>query len=83
MKLQRVISREGNKESPTEIFWQRTAVVVQEEVIVAERRHGHAHLCQIEQVLHAGHLQKRRSREERTSRRGSRRGEGKTGRVAE
>ena len=55
-------------ESPAEVLWQGTAVVVQEQVVVAERRHGHAHLCQVEQVLHAGHLQKRRLREERTRR---------------
>ena len=43
-------------ESSTEVLGERAAVVVQEQVIVAEWRHGHTYLCQVVQVLDARDL---------------------------
>ena len=44
MELQRVVRGERDEEASAEVLGQRTAVVVQEEVVVAQRRHGDAHL---------------------------------------
>ena len=56
VELERVVRGEGDVESSTEVLGERAAVVVQEQVIVAEWRHGHAYLSQVEQVLDARDL---------------------------
>ena len=45
MELQRVVCGEGDVEAPAEVLGEGTAVVVQEEVVVAQRRHGNTDLC--------------------------------------
>ena len=57
VKLQRVICGEGHQKSPVEVLWQWAAVVVQEQMVIAEGRHGNADLGQVVEILHAGNLQ--------------------------
>ena len=56
-----------------EVFWQWAAVVVQEQVVVAERRHGDANLGQVVEILHAGNLQEEGEGGEKKGRRRRRR----------
>ena len=57
MELQGVVSGQRDVESPAEVVGKRAAVVVQEEVVVAQWGHGDAHLSQVVQVLHTRYLQ--------------------------
>lgn len=59
VELQGIISGKRDKQPSREVVWERIAVVVQEQVVVAERRHGDPHLCQVVEVLQGGHLQGR------------------------
>ena len=56
MELEWVIGGEGDVEASTEVLREGAAVVVEEEVVVAERRHGNADLSQVVEVLNAGDL---------------------------
>ncbi len=47
---------EGNVEADLEELWERVAVVVEEERVVAEWRHGDADLGEVVKVLHHGDL---------------------------
>lgn len=51
VKLQGVISGQGDHEAPGQVLRQRVAVVAEEEAVVAERGHGNADLGQVVQVL--------------------------------
>ena len=56
MELEGIICGEGHQEAPAKVVWERIAVVVQKQGVVAQRRHGNTHLGQIVEVLHCGHL---------------------------
>lgn len=56
MKLERVVSGQGDAQSSGEELRQRVAVVTQEERVVAQRRHRDEHLRQVVQVLQHWHL---------------------------
>ena len=57
VELQRVVGGERHHEPPGEKLWQWVTMVVEEERVVAEWRHGDADLCQVEEVLQHGRLQ--------------------------
>ena len=56
MELEGIICGERHQEAPAKVVWERIAVVVQKQGVVAQRRHGNTHLGQIVEVLHCGHL---------------------------
>ena len=57
VELQGVICRQADTQSPRQVLGQRVAVVVEEEGVVAEGRHGDSNLRQIVQVLQHRNLQ--------------------------
>ena len=56
MELEGIICGEGYEEAPGKVVWERIAVVVQKQGVVAQWRHGNAHLGEVVEVLHCGHL---------------------------
>lgn len=56
VELERVVGGERDMESPAEVLGEGAAVIVQEQMVVAEWRHGHTHLGQVVQVLDARNL---------------------------
>lgn len=56
VELQRVVRAEGDAETAGEELRQGVAVVVEEEGVVAEGRHGDGDLGQVVQVLQHRHL---------------------------
>ena len=56
VELEGIICGEGYQEAPGKVVWEGIAVVVQKQGVVAQWRHGHAHLGQVVKVLHCGHL---------------------------
>lgn len=61
MKLKGIISTQTDIESAMEEGREGVALIVKEERVVGERRHGNTHLCQVEQVLKRWHLAKKNS----------------------
>ena len=51
VKLERVVSGDGDVEAPHQVVWEGGPVVVEEEGVVAERTHGDAHLREVVEVL--------------------------------
>lgn len=51
VKLQGVISGQGDHEASGQILRQRVTMVAEEQAVIAERRHGDAYLCQVVQIL--------------------------------
>lgn len=51
VKLQRVVRGQRDHEAPGQVFWQRVAMVAEEQAVIAERRHGDAYLGQVVQIL--------------------------------
>ncbi len=56
MKLKRVVGGQANIESNRVILGERILDIVQEHGVIAEWRHGNAHLTQVEEVHEHGHL---------------------------
>ncbi len=51
VELQRVVGGQRHHQAAGQILGQRVAMVTQKQTVVAERRHGDAHLSQIVQIL--------------------------------
>lgn len=51
MELKWVISGQADTEASGQVLGQRVTMVVEEQRIVAEWRHGNANLCQVIKVL--------------------------------
>lgn len=56
MELEGIISGEGYEEATGKVLWKGTAVVVQEQRVVAQWRHSNTYLGQVVQVLQCWHL---------------------------
>ena len=56
VELEGIICGEGYQEAPGEVVREGVAVVIQKQGVVAQWRHGHAHLGQVVEVLHCGYL---------------------------
>ena len=56
MKLEGIICGEGYQEAPGKVVRERITVVIQKQGVVAQWRHGNAHLGQGVEVLHCGYL---------------------------
>ena len=56
MQLQGVVRGQGHVEAAREVDLEGVAIVVEEELVVAEGAHGDAHLHEVVQVLHPGGL---------------------------
>ena len=57
MKLEGVVSGQRDEQASREVVGEGITMVVKEEVVVAEGRHGNPHLGQVVQVLQGRHLQ--------------------------
>lgn len=51
VELQWIISGERDIEASSKVLGQRVAVIVEEQWVVTEGRHGYANMCQIVQIL--------------------------------
>jgi len=58
VELHGVVGRQGHTEAFVEEFTQRVLGVLQEQTVVAQRRHGDGHLGQVVQVLEHGALRR-------------------------
>lgn len=56
MELQWIISTETDTQPAGEVLGQWITVVVQEQAVVTQRRHGNTDLCQVVQILQYRHL---------------------------
>lgn len=56
VELQWIISGERDIEASSKVLGQRVAVIVEEQWVVTEGRHGYANMCQIVQILQHGDL---------------------------
>ena len=56
VELEGIVSGEGDMETTTEVLGEWTAVVVQEQVVVAQWGHGHSNLGQVVEVLDTWNL---------------------------
>lgn len=65
VELHGVVGRQRHTEAFVEEFTQRVLGVLQEQTVVAQRRHGDGHLGEVVEVLEHGTL--RRRKHERTS----------------
>jgi len=51
VELQWIVSRQRDKQASRQVLGQRVTMIVEEQRVVAERRHGDADLCQVVEVL--------------------------------
>ena len=58
MELQRIVGGKGDHETACGVFGERVSMIVEEEAVVAERRHGDADAGQVIQVLQNWSLEK-------------------------
>lgn len=56
MELEGIVSTQADVETTVEEGWEGVSLIVQEQGVVGQRRHGDTHLGQIEQVLEGGDL---------------------------
>lgn len=56
MELEGIVSTQADVETTMEEGWEGVALIVQEQGVVGQGRHGDTHLSQVEQVLEGGDL---------------------------
>lgn len=61
MELQGIIRGQGYTQTTSQILWQRIPVIVQEQRVVGQRRHGDSDLRQVVQILQDGHFAQEQS----------------------